>query len=47
MNVGETFATWRDATTKKRSRTRVSTKSITRRFEIKNRRVGEPKKWGC
>ena len=32
---------------KKRSRTRRCRKLITRRLEMKNRRVGESKKWGC
>lgn len=46
INVGETFATWRDVFVKKRSRTRRRMKLWTRRFEAKNRGVGEPKKWG-
>lgn len=47
MNVGETFTTWRDATMKKRIVMRRYKKSRTRRFETKNKRVGESKKWEC
>ena len=45
MNVGETFATCSDSYGKKRIMMRRCKKSRTRGIEMKNRRVGEPKRW--